>query len=74
MKKAFNFMVGALIGGVIGAVTALLYAPSSGKALRLDLQQKAHNIQIEIKEAAQQKREELEKQLNDYTSGEGEIQ
>jgi len=73
MKKALNFTLGALIGGVIGAVTALLYAPSSGKALRLDLQQKANNIQIEIKEAAQQKREELEKQLEDYTSGEQEL-
>lgn len=69
MKKALNFTLGALIGGMIGAITALLYAPSSGQALRLDLQQKAQNIQIEIKEAAQQKREELENQLEDYSSG-----
>lgn len=68
MKKAINFVLGALIGGIVGATAALLYAPSSGEALRLDLQKKAQNIQIEIKEAAQQKRVELEKQLSEYSS------
>lgn len=68
MKKAINFVLGALIGGIVGATAALLYAPSSGEALRLDLQKKAQNIQIEIKEAAQQKRVDLEKQLSEYSS------
>lgn len=70
MKKAINFVLGALIGGIVGATAALLYAPSSGEALCLDLQKKAQNIQIEIKEAAQQKRVELEKQLSEYSTKE----
>lgn len=68
MKKAVNFVFGAVLGGIIGATAALLYAPSSGKSLRSDIQHRAQNIQIEIKEAAQQKRQELEKQLSDYSS------
>lgn len=68
MKKAVNFVFGAVIGGIIGAIAALLLAPSSGEDLRLDLQQKAQNIQIEIKEAAQKKRDELEQQLSEYKS------
>ncbi|MGE8206292.1 YtxH domain-containing protein [Heyndrickxia sp. NPDC080065] len=32
-----DFIAGALIGGIVGAVTALLLAPKSGKELRNDL-------------------------------------
>ncbi|MEN1968185.1 YtxH domain-containing protein [Lentibacillus sp. N15] len=36
-----NFIIGALIGGIVGASTALLYAPKSGKQLRDDINQGA---------------------------------
>jgi gas vesicle protein len=36
-----EFLIGTLIGGMIGAVTALLLAPKSGKELRNDLNEKA---------------------------------
>lgn len=65
MKKAFNFVFGAILGGIIGGAAALLFAPTSGENLRLDLQKKAQNIQIEIQEAASKKRIELEKQLQE---------
>ncbi len=32
-----SFMLGALIGGAIGAATALLFAPKSGRELRRDI-------------------------------------
>lgn len=32
-----SFLLGALIGGVVGTVTALLFAPKSGKELRRDI-------------------------------------
>ena len=32
-----SFILGALIGGAIGAVTALLFAPKSGRELRRDI-------------------------------------
>ncbi|MGM9924286.1 MAG: YtxH domain-containing protein [Bacillus sp. (in: firmicutes)] len=32
-----DFMIGALIGGIVGAATALFLAPKSGKELRSDL-------------------------------------
>ena len=65
MKKAMTFIFGAVLGGVLGGVTALLLAPYSGKELQTVIQKEVENIQIEIKEAAQQKRAELEEQLDE---------
>ncbi len=65
MKKAMAFIFGAVLGGVLGGVTALLLAPYSGDELRTVIQKEVDNIQIEIKEAAQKKRTELEEQLDE---------
>ncbi|MFB7638114.1 YtxH domain-containing protein [Peribacillus butanolivorans] len=39
-----DFMIGALIGGMIGAATALFMAPKTGKELRSDLNEQARNL------------------------------
>ena len=66
MRKAMAFIFGAILGGVLGGVTALLLAPHSGDEMRSVIQKGVEDIQIEIKEAAQQKRAELEDQLQDF--------
>lgn len=71
MKKALNFIFGAILGGIIGAAAALLFAPFSGEKLRSELERKAQNIQIEIKEAASKKRVELEQQLEEMKKAGG---
>ncbi len=45
-KSGFTkgLVIGLLAGGVVGAITALLYAPKSGKELRTDLKQKANDL------------------------------
>lgn len=65
MKRLTNFMLGAIIGGILGGLTAILLAPTSGEQLRAQLQQRVDNIQIEIKEAAQKKRSDLEGRLEE---------
>jgi gas vesicle protein len=65
MKKAMAFIFGAALGGVLGGITALMLAPYSGEELRTVIQKEVDNIQIEIKEAAQKKRAELEDQLDE---------
>jgi len=40
-KHPANFLTGVLLGGVAGAVTALLFAPQSGQETRQQIQQKA---------------------------------
>ncbi|WP_243291054.1 YtxH domain-containing protein [Bacillus sp. FJAT-47783] len=39
-----DFIIGTLIGGIIGATTALFLAPKSGRELREDLNQQAHVV------------------------------
>ena len=65
MKKAMAFSFGALLGGVIGGLTAILLAPYSGEELRTVIKKEVENVQIEIKEAAQKKRAELEEHLDE---------
>ncbi len=36
-----DFLIGALIGGIVGATTALFLAPKSGKELRSDINEQA---------------------------------
>jgi len=63
MRKAFAFTFGAILGGVIGGLTALLLAPYSGEEFRSSIQKQVDSFQAEIKEAAQKKRAELEEHL-----------
>lgn len=65
MRKAMAFVFGAIMGGVLGGIGALLLAPYSGDELRSGIRKNIEGIQIEIKEAAQKKREELEEQLQE---------
>lgn len=39
-----DFLLGAIVGGVIGAVTALLLAPKTGKELRSDISEQYQNV------------------------------
>jgi gas vesicle protein len=66
MRKAIAFVLGAVLGGVLGGLTALLLAPYSGEELRTVMHQGIDNIQVEIKEAALQRRSELEEQLQEF--------
>jgi len=64
MRKAMAFTFGAVLGGILGGLTALLLAPSSGDELRSGIKEQVDQIQIELKDAAHKKREELEQQLD----------
>ena len=50
MSKKCGFLLGALIGGTAAAVTALLFAPKSGKELREDLAKEANRYKEQLSE------------------------
>ena len=63
MQKMLSFVVGTLMGFLVGATVAILLAPSSGEEMRGQIRERAYNLRDEMAEAAKTKRIELEKQL-----------
>ncbi|MEW6718251.1 MAG: YtxH domain-containing protein [Chloroflexota bacterium] len=63
MRRYSNFILGAAAGGFVGAMIAILLAPSSGKELRRRIGERTQQVRIELQEAAKQRRTELEAHL-----------
>ena len=72
MKKLFNFILGIIVGGMAGALIAILFAPESGENLRGKLRDGSSGFIGEIRSAVAQRRKALEDRLaelsNPYTS------
>ena len=64
MQKFFSFLTGAVIGTLVGATLAVLFAPSSGEELRLEMRERVKQLQAEVQAAADSRRAEMEQQLN----------
>lgn len=52
-----DFLIGALVGGIVGATTALLLAPKSGKELRTNIGEQATQIKDKGSEITSRVRE-----------------
>src|SRR5690625_5040527 len=66
-----DFIIGTLIGGMVGASVALLFAPKSGRELREDLNQgatQAKDMAYEWKDVAQEKGSEIKEVAYDKGS------
>jgi len=61
--KSSDFLKGVLIGGLVGAVAGILFAPKSGKETREDIARKTDEI---IKKAKEEYELALEKSKNAY--------
>ncbi len=63
MRRLTMLLAGSLCGALVGAVTALLLAPSSGLELRERVGERARRIQDEVREAYETRRAQLEAEL-----------
>jgi gas vesicle protein len=63
MRKLVGFVAGAMCGAVVGAVAALLLAPSSGIELRQNVRTKMSDVLSEGRQAAASRRADLEAQF-----------
>ena len=65
MRRLFNFIFGAIIGGFVGAAAAILLAPSSGDDLQLEIRDRFKGLWDELQAAAQDRKAEMEGQLQE---------
>ena len=63
MKHTVSFLAGAMCGALVGAVAALLLAPSSGQKLQTDARTQFDHVMADARAAADSKRVQLEAQL-----------
>jgi len=68
MRRLLSFLVGASLGGLVGAAAALLLAPKSGMELRLEIRGRGEHMRDEVTGAMDAKRAELESQLKSLRS------
>jgi gas vesicle protein len=53
-RRGKDLLTGAVVGGLLGAVTALLFAPKSGKELRSDIANQYHQVSEKTQKVAGQ--------------------
>ncbi len=66
-----DFVIGALVGGIVGAAAGLLLAPKSGKDLRSDVAVQAVNLKdksADLSSTAKDKTVQLSKQIQEQSS------
>lgn len=69
MRRLASFLVGLLIGGLVGGTLALLFAPASGKQIQQQIGETIDRLSGEVRTAAEQRRKELEEELNRLRQG-----
>lgn len=70
MNKFTNFLLGMILGAMVGAGVALLFAPMSGDELRSQAQRRAEQTMDEVKSAVEEERKRLETELEALKRGE----
>ena len=64
MKRMFGFLIGIVVGGLVGSTIALLLAPESGDELRSELRARGENFFSDVRQAADERKIELRQRLD----------
>ncbi len=63
MRQVFGFLMGIMVGALVGSTVALLLAPESGETLRNELRARGENFASDVRHAAETRRIELTNRL-----------
>jgi gas vesicle protein len=69
MRKLMAFLSGVLNGAIVGAVTALMLTPQSGKELRAQARQRYTDMLEEGRKAAEARRAEVMAEFEELKRG-----
>ncbi len=64
MRNFGLYVLGAIVGGLLGGGIGLLLAPKPGRELRGDINDYAGYVREEVKNASKQRRAELQEELD----------
>ena len=64
MKRMFGFLIGIVVGGLVGSTIALLLAPESGDELRSEIRARGENFFSDVRHAADERKIELRQKLD----------
>jgi len=64
MKRMFGFLIGIVVGGLVGSTIALLMAPESGEELRTQIRSRGQNFFSDVRHAADERKIELRQRLD----------
>lgn len=68
MRRILSFLLGVILGGLVGSTLALLFAPESGTELREQIRERFSALGAEIRQAATARRIELQQRLETLRS------
>ncbi len=63
MRQVFGFMMGVILGAMVGSIAALLFAPEPGEVVRNDLRSRGEALVADVRHAAEARRIELTNRL-----------
>ena len=64
-KPQCHFCKGFLIGGALGVLAGILYAPKSGKELRSDIREKGSEVLEEARHQVKELKQEADRHLSE---------
>ena len=64
MRRMFGFLIGIVVGGLVGSTIALLLAPESGHELRSEIRIRGENFFSDVRQAADERKIELRQRLD----------
>ena len=65
MKRMFGFLIGIVVGGLVGSTIALLLAPEAGEDLRNQLRSRGEGFFSDVRQAADERKIELREKLDE---------
>lgn len=71
MRRMFGFMIGIVVGSLVGGTVALLLAPEAGERLRDQIRARGQNFMSDIRQAADSRRIELTERLESMRAPHG---
>lgn len=65
MRRMFGFLIGIVVGGLVGATIALLLTPEPGEELRAQIRERGQSFFDEVRHAADERKIELRQRLDE---------